>query len=386
MPQGSGPLSGITVIDMTRVLAGPYCTMILLDLGARVIKVEQPGGGDEARGIGPFLGPVSGYFASVNRGKESIALDLARENDRSVLRALLAGADVLVENFRPGVMEKLGFGWPALHAEQPGLIYASCSGFGQTGPYRQRPAYDMVVQAMGGIMSLTGHPGGAPTRVGSSIGDLAAALFTAIGILAALHHRTQTGEGQAIDVAMLDCQVALLENAIARHGVTGEIPGPLGARHPSIAPFDAFRTADGHAVIAAANDGLFQRLCEALGRPAMARDPRYGSNASRVRYVRALRRDLEEVLTRRPSRHWLAALERAGVPCGAIADIAQVVADPQVEARNMVVTCDGGEAGRIRLAGNPVKLSAFDDPPMRGSVPELDEHRSKLMDEFKIKA
>ena len=371
---------------MTRVLAGPYCTMILLDLGARVIKVERPGGGDEARGIGPFLGPVSGYFASVNRGKESIALDLARENDRSVLRALLAGADVLVENFRPGVMEKLGFGWPALHAEQPGLIYASCSGFGQTGPYRQRPAYDMVVQAMGGIMSLTGHPGGAPTRVGSSIGDLAAALFTAIGILAALYHRTQTGEGQAIDVAMLDCQVALLENAITRYGVTGEVPGPLGARHPSIAPFDAFRTADGHAVIAAANDSLFQRLCEALGRPAMARDPRYGSNASRVRHVRALRRDLEEVLTRQPGHHWLAALERAGVPCGAIADIAQVVADPQVEARNMVVACDGGEAGTIRLAGNPVKLSAFDDPPVRGSVPELNEHRSKLIDEFKIEA
>lgn len=384
MPKG--PLNGVTVIDMTRVLAGPYCTMLLLDLGARVIKVERPGQGDEARGIGPFLGPVSGYFASVNRGKESIALDLAQERDRSVLSALLAGADVLVENFRPGVMERLGLGWPALHAQHPGLIYASCSGFGQTGPYRQRPAYDMVVQAMGGIMSLTGHPGVPPTRVGSSIGDLAAALFTAIGVLAALYHRTQTGQGQAIDVAMLDCQVALLENAIARYGATGQAPGPLGARHPSIAPFDAFRTGDGHVVVAAANDGLFRRLCSALDRPAMAGDARYASNALRVRHADALRDQLEAALRQQPSRHWLAVLEQAGVPCGAIADVAAVMADPQVEARNMVVACDGGEAGPIRLAGNPVKLSAFDDPATRGAVPGLDEHRAKLLDEFKIKA
>ena len=247
MPKG--PLSGITIIDLTRVLAGPYCTMLLHDLGARVIKVEQPGGGDEARGTGPFLGSVSGYFASINRGKESIVLDLKEDSDRDVFGALLDTADVLIENFRPDVMERLGFGWNVLHDRYPTLIYAAVSGFGQSGPYRDRPAYDMVVQAMGGVMSLTGYPGGGPTRVGTSVGDITAALFAAVGICSALYHRSLSGRGQMIDVAMLDCQVAILENAIARHGATGEIPGPLGARHPSIVPFAAFTTRDGHIVI-----------------------------------------------------------------------------------------------------------------------------------------
>ena len=249
-----GPLTGITVIDLTRVLAGPYCTMVLADLGARVIKVEPPERGDDARHIGPFLdrddgdggdggdgGRKSAYFMSLNRGKQSIALDLKAEADRGIFDALLARADVLVENYRPGVMDKLGYGWAALHQRHPRLIYAAASGFGQTGPYARRAAYDMVVQAMGGIMSVTGHPGGPPTRVGSSIGDITAGLFTAIGVNAALYHRERTGRGTMIDVAMLDGQIAILENAIARYQATGTAPGPLGARHPSITPFAAFR-------------------------------------------------------------------------------------------------------------------------------------------------
>src|SRR3990172_4313677 len=243
---GDGPLTGVTVIDLTRVLAGPYCTMILADLGARVIKVEMPGRGDDARQIGPFVGNRSAYFMSLNRGKESIALDLKRDEDRQLFDGLLARADILIENYRGGTLEKLGYGWERLHERFPRLIYAATSGFGQTGPYASRPAYDMVVQAMGGIMSLTGHPGGPPTRVGTSIGDIAAGLFTAVGINAALYHRAQTGQGLMIDVGMMDCQLAILENAIARYAPTRTVPGPIGSRHPSITPFEAFATVDGH--------------------------------------------------------------------------------------------------------------------------------------------
>src|SRR5512145_762517 len=257
----AGPLAGIFVLDLTRVLAGPYCTMVLADLGARVVKVEAPERGDDARQIGPFVGGVSAYFWSLNRGKQSIALDLRADPDRAVLEKLLARADVLVENFRPGVLERLGLGWDALHARLPRLVLASTSGFGQTGPYARRPAYDVVVQGMGGIMSLTGQPGGPPTRVGTSTGDITAGLFTAVGVLAALVERAHTGRGRHVDVAMLDCQVATLENAIARYVATGAVPGPLGTRHPSIAPFQAFATRDGFVVVAAGNDALFAKLC-----------------------------------------------------------------------------------------------------------------------------
>ena len=278
----AGPLTGITVIDLTRVLAGPYCTMILADLGARVIKVEAPGHGDDARHIGPFIGGKSAYFMSLNCGKESIALNLKDDVDRAIFERLLAGADVLVENFRAGAMDKLGYGWEPLHERYPRLIYAAASGFGQTGPYRLRPAYDMVVQAMGGVMSLTGHPGTPPTRVGTSIGDITAGLFTAAGVNAALYHRAQTGDGMMIDVAMLDAQVAILENAIARYFATGEVPGPIGSRHPSITPFEAFATADGHIVIAAGNDDLFARLCASIGRGDLASEASFASNEQRT--------------------------------------------------------------------------------------------------------
>ncbi len=378
-----GPLHGITVIDLTRVLAGPYCTMMLHDLGARVIKVEQPDTGDDAREIGPFLGPLSGYFASINRGKESIALNLRHDGDREVFEALLGSADVLIENFRPGVMERLGYSWALLKERHPGLIYAAVSGFGQNGPYSSRPAYDLVVQAMGGVMSLTGHPGGEPTRVGTSIGDITAALFTTIGITSALHHRARTGEGGMIDVAMLDCQIAILENAIVRHATTGEVPGPLGTRHPSIVPFDAFKTRDGHIVIAAGNDDLFVTLCDVLGLAFLATDNRFATNAMRAQHVDILQKEIENVLTARPTDHWLAILQNAGVPCGSINTVADVMADPHVASRNMIVTAEDARAGSIRMSGNPIKFSAFEDPRQRGSVPGLDEHREPILRELR---
>jgi len=377
-----GPLSGVTVLDLTRVLAGPYCTMVLADLGARVIKVERPGDGDDARSIGPFVRAKSAYFMSLNRGKESISLDLRDPADREVFEKLLPRADVLVENYRAGVMEKMGYGWETLHARHPRLIYAAASGFGHTGPYAERPAYDLVVQGMGGLMSLTGQPGSGPTRVGTSIGDIAAGLFTAIGVNAALYHRELTGEGTKIDVAMLDCQVALLENAIARYVATGQVPGPLGSRHPSITPFEAFASADGHLIIAAGNDGLFRKLCDVLGHPELAGDPRFCSNEARTDNADALKTEVEGTLRERSRSDWLSAFESAGVPCGPINDIAEVMSDPQVAARNMVIRVRDGVAGEISMPGNPIKLSAFEDPPTREPAPALDRDRERLLEEL----
>lgn len=375
----SGPLAGITVIDLTRVLAGPYCTMVLLDLGAEVIKVETPAGGDDSRSIGPFVKERSAYFMSLNRGKQSIALDLKAPEDRAIFEKLLARADVLVENYRAGTMEKLGYGWGELESRYPRLIYAATSGFGHTGPYASRPAYDMVVQGMGGIMSLTGHPGGPPTRVGSSVGDITAGLFTTIGINAALYHRNKTGRGIKIDVSMLDCQVAILENAIARYFATGEVPGPIGARHPSISPFEAYQTADGHVIIAAGNDKLFAQLAEAIGAPALASDARFVTGPLRNENVEALKQAIEAALTAQPTAHWLRVLETAGVPCGPINNVAQILSDPQIAVRNMVVSAIDPVAGELKMAGNPIKLSAFEDPASRGQPPELDADRERIL-------
>jgi CoA:oxalate CoA-transferase len=374
-----GPLAGLVVVDLTRVLAGPYCTMVLSDLGARIIKVETPGTGDDSRHIGPFLKGKSAYFMSLNRGKESIALDLKAAGDRATFERLLAKADVLVENYRPGTMEKLGFGYETLRQRWPRLIYAQASGFGDSGPYRSRAAYDMVVQAMGGIMSITGHPGAPPTRVGTSVGDITAGLFTAIGINAALYHREKTGEGQKIDVAMLDCQIAILENAIARYFATGETPGPLGARHPSITPFEAFATSDGHMVIAAGNDGLFRKLCEALQASDIAQDARFTNNDLRCSNQPALKDAIEQVLATRPTADWLAVLDGAGIPCGPINNVEQALNDRQVRARNMVVSVADKDVGSLNMAGNPIKLSGFADPATRGRVPDLDEDRAAIL-------
>ncbi len=381
-----GPLNGVTVVDLTRVLAGPYCTMVLADLGARVIKIEEPEAGDLARGIGPFISGKSAYFASLNRGKESIALDLkSSDDDRSIFEALLDNADVLVENFRPGAMKRMGYSWETLQAKYPGLIYVAVSGFGHTGPYSSRPAFDMVIQGMGGLMSLTGQPGGPPTRVGTSIGDITAGLFATIGVTGALYQRERTGHGTFVDIAMLDCQVAILENAIARYVATESVPEPLGSRHPSIAPFAAFATSDGYIIIAAGNNEQFQILSEVIGRPELALDPRYDNPANRVENVEDLQRDLEDSLKTQTGAHWLQVMEETGLPCGPIHNMEQVLHDPHVQARNMVVTMDDPVVGRIKLAGNPVKMSCFDDPSERGPAPDLDSSREHLLAELKFR-
>ncbi len=370
----NGPLSGVTVIDLSRILAGPYATMVLADLGAEVIKVEPPGSGDDARGFGPFVGGRSVYYESLNRGKSAVVLDLQDGDDRDHFEGLLEKADVLVENYRPGTLEKLGYGWGTLSSRWPRLIYTAVSGFGHRSPYAGRGAYDMVVQAMGGLMSLTGTPGGPPARVGTSVGDISAALFAVIGILTALWDRERTGRGQMVDISMLDCQLAILENAIARYSATGEIPGPLGSRHPTITPFAAYRASDRPLVIAAGNDRLFRSLCVALGYPAWADDPRFADNASRTRHAEELGELIEVALGEEPASVWLERLEEAAVPCGPVNTVAEAVVDPAVKARNMVVTVDlpGGDV--LQMAGNPVKLSAHDDPAHRRAAPGgLDE-------------
>ena len=378
----AGPLSGITIVDLSRILAGPYCTMLMAELGARVIKVEPPGKGDDAREYGPFLKGRSTYFASINRGKQSIALDLKAESDKRIFEKLLAKADVLVENFRPGTMEKLGYGWETLHSRFPQLIYACASGFGHTGPNSKDPAYDMVVQGMGGMMSVTGYPGQPPARVGMSIGDIGAGLYTAIAVNAALVHRLKTGESTKIDIGMLDCQIALLENAVMRYTVLGEIPGPLGARHPTITPFQALATEDGNIIIAAGNDGLFQKLCAALGRQDLAESPLYRSNDLRQQNQPRLQDELERTLKQKSTADWIPILEASGIPCGPINNIAQALAHPQVAARNMLITVEDAVAGTLRLSGNPLKFSAFADPPTRAPAPDLDADRAAILKEL----
>ena len=378
----TGPLAGVTVIDLTRVLAGPYCTMILSDLGARVIKVETPGRGDDAREYGPFVNGKSAYFISINRGKESIALNLKEAQDRRIFEALLAGADVVIENFRPGTMEKLGYGWDDVQERYPALIYAACSGFGHTGPHSTRPAYDMVVQAMGGIMSITGQPGGEPTRVGMSIGDIGAGLFTTVGILTALFERKTSGRGRKVDIGMLDCQVALCENAIARYSATGEVPGPLGGRHPSITPFQTFRTRDGWMIVAAGNDVMFTRFCDILDRADLAEDPRYASNNLRNENQQTLETEIEGILKGRDTADWLALLDPAGIPASGINSISTVLEHPQVEPRNMVIDIDDPTAGHLRVAGSPIKISGFEDPRSRPSAPDVDQDRARILEEL----
>lgn len=374
----SGPLDGFVVLDLSRVLSGPYCTMMLRDLGARVIKVEQPDGGDEARHFLP-TGPSgdSAYFAAINRGKESIALDLKSDEDRKVFDRLLARADVLVENFRPGVLDKLGYGFERLQQSHPALVLASISGFGQTGPYRTRAAYDVVVQAMSGMMSITGHAGGPPARAGASIGDLAAAVFACNGIQAALLQRMRTGRGCHVDVAMFEAQIALLEGAIPQVWASGTVPGPTGARHPGTAPFDAFRAADGYLVIAAGSDHLFASLARVLERPHWPADPRFARRADRVAHHALLKAGIESVLATAPAAHWLARLDEAGVPAGPLNDVRQMMADPQVASRGVLPEIEGG--GGQRAPVTPILMSTLPYPATLPPVPRPDQHREAIL-------
>lgn len=380
--QPRGPLHGVRVLDLSRVLAGPYCTTLLWELGAEVIKVEQPGHGDDTRAFPPFLNGESVYFASINRGKRSIALDLKSDNDRAVFDALLAKADVLVENFRPGVMERLGYGWADVHAKHPSLIYAAISGFGQTGPYRDLPAYDLVVQALGGMISINGPEGGPGVRLGISLGDLGAGLFAALGVVSALYERRASGQGRLVDIAMLDCQTMLLESALVRQFASGETQGPTGSRHPVITPFDVFQAKDAPIAIACANDHLFASLCAALGRPEIATDASYNSLFARYANHAGLKALLESALAARPAAEWVAMLQAAGVPCAPVQDMAAVVRDPQLQARGMFVEVDDAEMGKLKMSGNAIKISGYPDVATRPPAPNLDEARAFVLAEL----
>ncbi len=375
------PLDDLTVIDVTRALAGPYCTMMLADLGARVIKIEAPGAGDDTRGWGPpFVRGESAYFMSVNRNKRSVTLDLKADRGRALLWKLLAGADVLVENFRPGAMDRLGVGYEAVHAALPRLVYCSISGFGQTGPYRERPAYDLIVQGMGGLMGITGEPDGAPMRVGVAVADICAGMFAAYAILAALRARERTGAGQWVDAAMLDGQVAWMTYMAANYFATGRDPDRVGSAHTNLVPYQPFATRDGFVNVAVGNDAQWQRCCRAMELP-LAADSRFATNADRVARRDELIALLAPVFRARTTAEWVARLLEAGVPAGPISRMHEVMTDPQVRARGMVVEVEHPRAGAVRVTGVPVKLSATPGA-IRTPPPALGEHTHTVLREL----
>ncbi|GAA6169394.1 CaiB/BaiF CoA transferase family protein [Sessilibacter corallicola] len=379
-----GPLHGVTVLDFSRVLAGPYCTMVLADLGARVIKVEKIGTGDDTREFGPFVEKESVYFSCFNRNKESIVLDIKSPRDREMLERLLDEADVLVENFRPGVMERLGYGPERLAQTHPHLIYSSISGFGHSGPYSELPGYDMVVQAMGGIMSLTGYPNAEPARVGTSFGDLGAALFAVIGIISALYSRTKDAQGTRVDIGMLDCQAALMETALARYDVENKVPTRTGDCHPSLAPFESFQAKDGKIVIAAGNDTLFMLVAEVLGNPGLAMDPRFLTNDLRCQNRPDMVREMEALLQKQPIQYWIDALNEEGVPCAPINTIDKVLDHPQLASRDMIVQVQGQSEKPFKTAGNPIKMTGVVDldPNKPISAPGLGQHTEAIIAEL----
>lgn len=382
-PSGArGPLAGIRILDLSRVLAGPYCTTLLYELGADILKIEQPGHGDDTRAFPPFQNGESVYFASINRGKRSLALDLRNADDRVIFEKLLEKADVLVENFRPGAMDKLGYGEAALRQRIPSLIYCSISGFGHTGPYSKLPAYDLVVQALGGMISINGPEGGDGMRLGISLGDLGAGLFAALAISAALYERRASGQGRFIDIGMLDAQTMLLESALVRQFASGDTQKPTGSRHPVITPFDVFRASDGPIAIGCANDHLFATLATAIGRPELATDARYKDMLQRwVNHV-ALKQEIEALLTAKTVAEWAELLRDAGIPSAPVQDMSKVVTDPQLIARNMFVEVDDPEMGKLKMSGNAMKISGYPDSATRPPPPNLDEARSQILDDL----
>ena len=376
------PLAGVRVVDLTRVMTGPYCTMMLGDLGADVIKIELPGKGDDTRGWGPpFRETEAVYFLSINRNKRSIALDLKSDAGKEALGRLIDGADVLVENFSPGTMSRLGFGWDEVHARNPRLVFASISGFGQTGPSANRTAYDLIVQGMGGIMSVTGETGGMPTRLGVPIGDIGAGMFAAYAIAAALFSRSQTGEGQYIDVSMFGGQVALLTYQAGTYFATGEVPVALGNGHPIVAPYDTFPTKDGFANIAVGNDGLWQRFCSALGLTEAAADPRFLTNTGRITNKPALYEVMHSALATITTHELIAMLDAAGVPCGPINRIDEVFAEPQVAHYRLKREVSHPTIGQLTLTGFPYSFSNA-DLEIRQAPPLLGQHTEEILREL----
>ena len=383
-PLKKGPLEGVLVLDFSRVLAGPYCTMMLADMGARVIKVEKFGTGDDTRAFGPFVDGESAYFMCFNRGKESIVLDIKSPRDRELLERLLDEADVVVENFRPGVMDRLGYGAARLEKTHPHIVYASISGFGHSGPFSDLPGYDMVVQAMGGVMSLTGWPDGPPARVGTSFGDLGAALFATIGILGQLYKRNQNAQGGRVDIDMLDCQAALMETAFARYDAEGKVPTRTGDSHPSLAPFESFAAKDARIIIAAGNDTLFTLMADAIGAPDMTLDPLLATNDLRCRNRPHMVKVIEAVTRTKPVEHWIDKLNAAGVPCSPINTIDKLFAHPQLLARDMFIKVKGEGPRTVKTAGNPIRLSgyALNDTVNPIAAPGLNQHREAILHEF----
>ncbi|MBI2352407.1 MAG: CoA transferase [Deltaproteobacteria bacterium] len=374
-----GPLAGVKVLDLTRVLAGPYCTMFLGDLGAEVVKIEQPEVGDDTRAWGPpFAGGESAYFLCINRNKKSVTLDLKSNQAVGLLRHLAEGADVLVENFRPGTMERLGLGERELRAVNPRLIYASLSGFGADGPMKDWPGYDLIIQAWGGLMSVTGMPDGEPTKVGVAIVDIVAGLMLGKAILAALFARERTGVGQKLETSLLEAEVACLINAGSNYLVGGVVPGRWGNAHPNIVPYQSFKSRDGYLVIGVASEGIWRRLCQAIGMPGLADDPRFARNPQRVEHRGELIDILTEIFLQRDTAAWMTLLIDAGVPCAPVQTIDQVFHAPQVIAREMVVEIPHPTAGTLRMAGLPVKFSGT-PASIRLAPPLLGQHTAEVL-------
>jgi formyl-CoA transferase/CoA:oxalate CoA-transferase len=368
----NAPLLGVTVVDLSQQLAGPFCSMILGDLGASVIKVEKPGGDDTRQWGPPFWAGESCYFLSINRGKRSVVIDLKRPAGRDVLTRLLQRGDVLVENFRPGAMDRLGFGWEAAHRLNPRLVYCSISAFGGDGPYRDRPGYEALMQAYSGLMSITGRPGDEPVRAGTSISDIGAGMYAAIGILAALIARRETGAGQLVETSLLEGQVAWLSFHAVSYFATGENPPRLGTASPYVAPYETFRTRDQHLMLAVGNDSLWQRMCDAMGLAHLAVDPRFATNPERCRHRDELAAILQERFLEGGRDEWVAILNAAGVPCGPINTVGETLADPQVRHRGMVAEFEHPRVGKLRMPGNPIRLSGApwrpqSAPPLLGA-------------------
>ena len=375
------PLTGIRVLDLGHVLAMPTCTMQLADLGAEVIKIETLGKGDDSRKFGPFINGESAYFISINRNKKSIALDLKKEKGKKIFKELVKVSDVVAENYRPDTMQKLGLGYETLKVINPKIIYASICGFGHKSVYKERPGYDIIAQATGGLMAITGYSDGPPTRVGSSIGDIFSGSFATIGILAALRYRDMTGEGQHIDISMMDSVVSVLENAVVRYTVSGEIPNRIGSRHPSITPFDAFETKDGWVVIAVGNNSLWERFCKITHKEALIDDPLYNTNDKRCKNYHQLKPIITAWTKKESCKEVMDLLTKAGVPVGEVNTMDKIVKDPNIKLRNMLVETDHPKVGKVTVANSPIRLSKCPNDKIN-PAPLLGEHTEELLKEI----
>lgn len=376
----AGPLEGVRVVDLTRILAGPYCTMMLGDMGAEVIKIEHPQGGDDTRGWGPpFLNGVSTYFISINRNKKSLTLNLKDERGKELLQDLIRKGDVVVENFRPGTLDKLGFSWEEIHRINPAAIFASLSGFGQTGPRKSEPGFDVVIQGEGGIMSITGEPDGPPSKFGASIGDITAGMLAAQGVLLSLYHREKTGVGQMVDVGMLDGQVALLTYHANNYFGTGKLPPRRGNKHPSITPYETYKCKDGYFNLGVGNDSLWRRFCDAMGLDGIKEDPKFAVNKDRVDNRLELQGILDPFFAEKTVGETIGTLRGAGIPCGPINNLEQVLNEPQILAREMVVDIDVPVAGPTKVTGVPIKLSETPGA-VRTPPPTLGQHTEEVLE------